>query len=64
MADYRKDLLKILKRNGCNFIRQGKGSHKIWYSPVSDQKFPVQQKIRSKKTANSLLKQAGLDKAF
>ena len=64
MADYRNDLLKILRENGCYFVRHGKGSHEIWCSPINGRKFPIQNKIRSRVTANSLLKQAGLDKAF
>jgi predicted RNA binding protein YcfA (HicA-like mRNA interferase family) len=26
-------LAKLLKENGCNIVRQGKGSHEIWQSP-------------------------------
>lgn len=64
MADYRADLLKILKQHGCYFIRHGKGSHDIWCSPINGRRFSIQKKIRSRITANNLLKQAGLDKAF
>ncbi|MEZ4528787.1 MAG: type II toxin-antitoxin system HicA family toxin [Desulfobacterales bacterium] len=43
------------RQNGCQFERQGKGYHEIWYSPVDS-------KIKSRHTANSILKQAGLEK--
>nr|VFJ49756.1 MAG: hypothetical protein BECKFW1821A_GA0114235_102423 [Candidatus Kentron sp. FW] len=26
----------ILRAHGCEFVRQGKGSHEIWYSPISN----------------------------
>lgn len=64
MADYSAKLKEILSANRCHFDRQGKGDHEIWYSPISDQKFPVDSKIKSRHTANAVLKQAGLEKQF
>jgi len=53
-------LAAILRDNGCVFIRQGKGSHEIWRSPVNLKNFSVPVTIKSKPTANAILKQAGL----
>jgi HicA toxin of bacterial toxin-antitoxin, len=64
MVDYAPALKKLLKGSGCWFDRQGKGDHEIWYSPHTNRKFPVDDKIRSRHTANGVLKQAGLKKAF
>ena len=64
MADYTPKLKKILKKSGCRFHRQGKGDHEMWYSPISDNYFPVDSKIKSRHTANGVLKQAGLEKVF
>lgn len=64
MADYSAKLKEILSANRCKFDRQGKGDHEIWYSPISGKKFPVDSKIKSRHTANEVLKQAGLDKLF
>ena len=64
MADYAPAVRKKLKQAGCWIERQGKGDHELWCSPVSDRKFPVDQKIKSRHTANGILKQAGLPKAF
>lgn len=55
------ELIKILKAAGCRPVRSG-ASHEIWFSPISNKKFPVS---RHKKeipagTANAILKQAGL----
>lgn len=36
-----KDLLKTLKQHGCELVRQGQGSHQIWYSPITKKKFVV-----------------------
>ena len=44
--------------------RQGKGDHEIWYSPITDRRFVVDGSIKSRHTANAVLKQAGLPKAF
>ena len=64
MNDFTPALKKILLAHGCYFKRQGKGDHEIWFSPVSTQSFPVDQHIKSRHTANSVLKQAGLTKHF
>ena len=49
---------------GCYFERQGKGDHEICYSPIANRRFVVDGSIKSRHTANGVLKQAGLDKAF
>ncbi len=64
MADFTKDLKKYLRENGCTFERQGKGDHEIWYSPITKIRFVVDNSIKSRHTANAVLKQAGLPKQF
>jgi hypothetical protein len=54
----------ILRTNGCQLVRQGKGDHEIWYSPISNKRFMVDNHIKSRHWANYTLKQAGLPKAF
>jgi predicted RNA binding protein YcfA (HicA-like mRNA interferase family) len=61
--DFYRELVKRLKDAGCHFVRPGKGSHEIWYSPVSKRTFTVPRAKRSH-TANAVLKDAGLPKAF
>jgi predicted RNA binding protein YcfA (HicA-like mRNA interferase family) len=58
------DLIKLLSAAGCEFVRAGKGSHEIWRSPLTRRSFAVPKGIRKKHTANAILKQAGLEKAF
>jgi hypothetical protein len=55
---------KLLSAAGCYFERQGKGDHEIWYSPLTERRFVVDNTIKSRHTANAVLKQAGLSKAF
>jgi len=50
--------------NDCRFERHGKGDHDIWFSPITGVHFPVDGKIKSRHTANAVLKQAGLPKQF
>ena len=57
-------LKKLLSDGGCYFERQGKGDHEIWYSPLTNRRFVVDNSIKSRHTANAILKQAGLPKAF
>jgi len=64
MADYAPRVKKLLSEAGCLFVRQGKGDHQIWFSPLTERYFPLDSKIKSRHTANGILKQAGLDKRF
>ena len=64
MAGFEREVRRVLIDNGCVFVRHGKGDHDIWYSPITDRHFVVDGKIKSRHTANGVLKQAGLQKRF
>jgi hypothetical protein len=64
MAKIYVELARILTDAGCSFVRQGRGDHEIWYSPVSRKKFTVDRGSKSHVTANKVLKEAGLGKHF
>jgi predicted RNA binding protein YcfA (HicA-like mRNA interferase family) len=64
MSDLTPQLKKILKEAGCYFERQGKGDHEIWFSHITGVRFVVDHAIKSRHTANAVLKQAGLSKKF
>jgi predicted RNA binding protein YcfA (HicA-like mRNA interferase family) len=55
---------KLLSQAGWQFLRSGKGDHEIWLNPISGRKVTVDHTIKSRHTANAILKQAGLAKAF
>jgi predicted RNA binding protein YcfA (HicA-like mRNA interferase family) len=64
MASWTADVKDALRSAGCYFERQGKGDHEIWFSPHSGKRFPVDNKILSRHTANEIMKQAGLAHRF
>lgn len=51
---------KLLRQHGCRLERQGKGDHEIWFSPISKRFFTVDGAMKSRHTANAVLKQAGI----
>jgi predicted RNA binding protein YcfA (HicA-like mRNA interferase family) len=57
-------LRALLRKAGCTLVRQGRGSHEIWHSPMTGRNFAVPLGIPSRRTANAILRQAGLPKAF
>jgi hypothetical protein len=57
-------LKRLLAVAGCVFVRPGRGDHEIWFSPVTRLHFVVDGKIKSRHTANGVLRQAGLPKHF
>jgi len=59
-----RELRELLRAAGCAMVRQGKGSYEIWHSPITDRNFAVPIGIPSRHTANAILRQAGLPKAF
>jgi len=64
MADFYRELVKILREHGCWLVRTGKGSHEIWHSPINDKPVVVPRSTKSRHTANDVLKQVGIAKAF
>jgi len=60
---YRR-LAALLQAAGCEFRRQGKGSHEIWWSPITQRNFVVPRNLSNTPLANAILKQGGLPKAF
>ena len=61
--DYYRELVKILQAAGWQQVEGGKGSHEKWQNPNSDRVVTV-PRSKSRHTANEVLKQAGLKKAF
>jgi len=59
-----RPLRDLLQAAGCTMVRHGKGSHEVWHSPITNQNFAVPIGIPSRHTANAILRQAGLPKAF
>lgn len=60
-TDVYRRLTARLEACGCYFVRQGKGSHEIWHSPITGRSFAVPFNIKPIPLANAILKMAGLD---
>lgn len=64
MASLYRPLVELLRAAGCRFEREGKGSHEIWFSPITNRTFTVPANIDNRPLANAILKQARLPKGF
>ena len=64
MANFYRDLTDLLRANGWEFHRRGRGDHEIWRSSSTGKSVTVDRSIKSRHTANAVLKQAGLAKSF
>jgi hypothetical protein len=64
MADYERDVRRILREHGCYLLRTAKGDHELWFSPRTGLKITVDSKIKSRHTANGIMKRAGIDFRF
>jgi len=64
MSNFDRDLRKKLEEFGCTFVREGKGSHQIWHSPITNINFSVPLGTKSRHTVNAVLKQAGIKYRF
>jgi len=64
VADFGRPVRRLLRQAGCTLVRQGKGDHEIWYSPITKTAFPVDYRILSRRTANAVLRDAGLPNEF
>jgi hypothetical protein len=50
MESFTAQLKTLLLQAGCRFERQGKGDHEIWFSSITQVRFPVDSKIKSRHT--------------
>ena len=64
MAEYEKKVRERRKNNDCYLVRQGKGDHEIWFSPLTKKNVTVDGKIKSRYTANAIMKQSGINFHF
>lgn len=64
MKSFTPELKRLLEKAGCFFVRPGRGDHEIWESPITQRRITVDNNIKSRHTANTVLKQAGLPKHF
>ena len=64
MADFYRELITVLRANGFELSRSGKGSHEIWFNSQTKRSVTVPRTTKSRHTANDVLKQAGLEKKF
>ncbi|WP_267427333.1 type II toxin-antitoxin system HicA family toxin [Methylobacterium sp. GC_Met_2] len=64
MPDFTPPLKKLLQAQGYRFFRSGRGDHEIWPHNETGRKVVVDSSIKSRHTANAVLKQAGLPKSF
>jgi predicted RNA binding protein YcfA (HicA-like mRNA interferase family) len=60
---YYKDVTAMLKENNCILIRQ-KGSHQFWLNQNTQKSFTVSTNLKSRHTANAIMKQAGINYRF
>ena len=61
---YDREVIALLLAASCEFVRRVKGSHEIWHSPITGRHFVVPHGMVKRTTANGVLKDAGLPKAF
>ena len=64
MAEYERKVRLKLSEHGCYFVRHGKGDHDWWHSPLNNKGFVVDGKIKSRHSANEIMKQAGIKYKF
>jgi len=61
--DFYRDFTHLLREAGWTLADGGKGSHEKWRHPVTG-KTVIVPRSKSRHTANEVLRQAGLPKAF
>lgn len=55
---------KLLAAAGYERLRSGKGDHEVWRHTETGKRVSVDSNIKSRHTANGILKQASLPKEF
>jgi predicted RNA binding protein YcfA (HicA-like mRNA interferase family) len=55
------DLERHLRKQGCTFVRQGKGSHEIWTNANGDQTAVLHHSEIDKALARRICRQLGIE---
>jgi predicted RNA binding protein YcfA (HicA-like mRNA interferase family) len=64
-GNYYRDICNLLNKAGFVILPdRGHGSHEVWKNHVTGQKVTVVKNLSKRHTANAILKQVGLKKAF
>ena len=61
MAEYERLVRSILKDNGWEMVRRGKGDNDIWKNKDRSKTVVVDGKIKSRYMANIIMKEAGIE---
>lgn len=64
MNNFSPAIRDILKKNGFIWFRTGKGDHEIWRHVETGKRVTVDAKVKTRHTANKIMRDAGLPKAF
>jgi predicted RNA binding protein YcfA (HicA-like mRNA interferase family) len=64
VANFSPEIRKLLSKAGWKFERYGKGDHERWMNPRTGAHVTVDANVRSRHTANGILKEAGIGKKF
>jgi len=64
MADYTNEVRKILASSGFRVARKGKGDHVIWHNEETKKTVSVDSEIKSRHSANEVLKDAKINYKF
>jgi len=65
MADYGDSVRRLLSDDGyIKLSRRGKGSHSVWYNNAKNITVTVKDKIKSRHSANEVLKDAKISHKY
>jgi len=59
VGSLRLDLIRILEDAGCSKYKDG-NRHDLWILPTTQRPFTIPHTLKSRLTANEILKQAGI----
>jgi predicted RNA binding protein YcfA (HicA-like mRNA interferase family) len=64
MNSFTPAIIELLRAAGYEWFRSGKGDHQIWRHDVTGKRVTIDAKVKSRHTANKILRDAELPKAF
>lgn len=62
MVDFGPRLRRVLRENGWEYLRPGKGDHEIWTDPRTGRTVSVDAGSKSRHLTNRILKAIGIDR--
>ncbi|MCL2227675.1 MAG: type II toxin-antitoxin system HicA family toxin [Oscillospiraceae bacterium] len=64
IGSFEKQVREALEGGGCTFVKRGECDYEIWHNPKTNRHFPVDDIIKSRRHANTVMRLSRVEHQF